>query len=132
MKRLQAKILFNDQDHCLVYTDTPFNTVELKGLSPSFKGDIPSHYYAMIKDDVENLTLIERDEDPLLFVAYLYQGITGSYFRATEAEVIDLGNNFQKQDELSSEPIEFDINIDYEPSTLFWLQALREEANESE
>jgi hypothetical protein len=106
--------------------------VELKGLSPSFKGDIPSHYYAMIKDDVENLTLIERDEDPLLFVAYLYQGITGSYFRATEAEVIDLGNNFQKQDELSSEPIEFEYNIDYEPSTLFWLQALREEANESE
>ena len=120
-KILQSIILFKNEPWAVVSVEYPFTKVHIKGISPGFNGShIPHHFYAMIDNDVEQPKLIQMDEDPLNYVAYLYQGITGSYYRATEAKVMEEDSIVQKQKE-NDDDVDLNIpNLDY-AYTLEWL-----------
>lgn len=124
MKRIESTILFYNEPWCKIYTTYPFKSVEIEPINPKCgdEEELIDYYHALINDES---ILIRKDEEPLKYVAYLYQGLSGSYFRATESEIIDEDEILKKQLE-DPNILDVDIpNIDYYPETLNWLQSMR-------
>ena len=104
MKRLQCEILFYDKIWATVYTVKPYKEVMIEGTNEKVDSEfLPDSYYAITEDnDSEEPELIKKDEDPIKFIYYLYHGLSGSYFRATKAKLID-SDVLHKKDEEEQE-----------------------------
>lgn len=85
-KRLEASLLFLNEEKAKVYAEEPFDKVLIS--PPEFEPILPDEYLANTPE--ENYVPISKTADIVKYIAYLYQEISGSYWRATEAKIIEV------------------------------------------
>ena len=95
MKRLESLVFFYDEPWARVYTVEPCEEVRVEGIGGE---DVTEHsishsFRARTKDPVEIIE-VRKDADPVKFVTYLHQGISGSHFRASRAQELEEGEVF--------------------------------------